>query len=257
MAWIELHQGLREHKKVFACADLLGISRVTMVGTLASIWLWALDNAQDGSLEGVSNRTIARICDWKENKADLLVGALVETGWLDQNENGLEIHDWVDYAGKLMDRREKDRERKRNAGVRKNSAGIPAEGMRNSCATVPNRTVPNRTVPKKECLQNDVCTDAFDLFWSAYPRKVNKQGAWKAFQKVTVSVDVLLAALESHKKSSQWVKDGGSFIPHPTTWLNQKRWEEELVPDKTTPKGASGNLGTAELEAIQKLLKEG
>lgn len=146
MAWIELHQGLREHKKVFACADLLGISRVTMVGTLTSIWLWALDNAQDGSLEGVSNRTIARICDWKENKADLLVGALVETGWLDQNENGLEIHDWMDYAGKLMDRREKDRERKRNTGIRKNSAGIPAETTRNSCATVPNRTVPNRTI---------------------------------------------------------------------------------------------------------------
>lgn len=98
---------------------------------------------------------------------------------------------------------------------------------------------------------------AFDLFWSAYPRKVNKQGALKAFLKIGVPVDVLLQAIEQQKNSAQWTKDGGAFIPHPTTWLNQARWEEELPPDQTMPKGASGNLGAAELEAIQKLLKEG
>ena len=97
----------------------------------------------------------------------------------------------------------------------------------------------------------------FDAFWSAYPRKVNKPGAMKAFCKVDVPVETLLSALENHKRSAQWVKDGGQFIPHPTTWLNQKRWEAELPADTTVPKGASGGLGQAELEAIQKVLKEG
>ena len=61
MAWIEVHQGLREHRKTYACAEKLKISRVVMVGTLISLWLWALDNAQDGSLYGISNLTIARV----------------------------------------------------------------------------------------------------------------------------------------------------------------------------------------------------
>ena len=54
MAWIELHQSLREHRKMFACAEVLNISKIEMVGTLVCLWLWALDNAQDGSLAGVS-----------------------------------------------------------------------------------------------------------------------------------------------------------------------------------------------------------
>ena len=109
---------------------------------------------------------------------------------------------------------------------------------------------------KSKDSKKDICAD-FEQFWSAYPRKINKQGALKAFEKVDVPVETLLAALENHKRSAQWVKDGGQFIPHPTTWLNQRRWEVELPEDTTIPKGASGQLGRAELEAIQKLLREG
>jgi hypothetical protein len=148
MAWIELHQGLREHRKLFACADELKVDRMKMVGILVCIWLWALDNASSGSLDGISNRTIARVCDWPEKKADGLIAALVKTGWLDDSDGILTIHDWTDYAGKLMERREKDRERKKKgAEGRKNSEGIPTEATRNSCATVPNRTLPYPTVP--------------------------------------------------------------------------------------------------------------
>lgn len=98
--------------------------------------------------------------------------------------------------------------------------------------------------------------EAFNIFWKAYPRKVNKQGAMKAFEKVDVDVDILVNAVENHKRSAQWAKDGGAFIPHPTTWLNQRRWEEELAPDKSVPKGGTGELGKAELEAIQRVLME-
>ena len=103
---------------------------------------------------------------------------------------------------------------------------------------------------------NDRAED-FERFWKEYPRKVNKQGALNAFLKIDEDIAVLLEALKNHKRSAQWTKDGGAFIPHPTTWLNQKRWEEELVPDQSIPKGASGTLGEAELEAIRRALEEG
>lgn len=70
--------------------------------------------------------------------------------------------------------------------------------------------------------------DSFDLFWAAYPKKVGKAEARKAFTKVIVSTDILVAAIEKQKKSKQWTKDGGQFIPNPSTWLNQGRWEDEL-----------------------------
>lgn len=96
----------------------------------------------------------------------------------------------------------------------------------------------------------------FDIFWNAYPRKVGKQKAFEAFRKVTVSLKTLLVAIEAQKKSAQWSKDNGQFIPHPATWLNGKRWEDQLPADKSIPKGASGELGAAELEAIQRVLRE-
>lgn len=123
-----------------------------MIGTLVSLWLWALDNAQDGSLEGVSDKTIARVCDFPEKKAGKLMEALLKHGFVDCDGDHYIIHDWYDYAGKLMDRREKDRERKKKPLKKQqdfqwSSGGNPEEVTGNSYATVPNRTIPYPTQP--------------------------------------------------------------------------------------------------------------
>lgn len=68
---------------------------------------------------------------------------------------------------------------------------------------------------------------SFSAFWNAYPRKVGKGAAQKAFSKVGVPLDTLLTALEQQKRSDQWNRDGGQYIPYPATWLNQRRWEDE------------------------------
>lgn len=70
----------------------------------------------------------------------------------------------------------------------------------------------------------------FSNFWQAYPKKVGKGAAEKAFKKYKpddVLLDAMLNALSVQKQSDQWKKDGGQFIPNPATWLNQKRWEDE------------------------------
>lgn len=108
---------------------------------------------------------------------------------------------------------------------------------------------------KSESKSEDNARADFEKFWSAYPRKAgNKQKVFEAFKKADVSLDILLAAIESQKQSAQWSKDNGQFIPYPTTWLNGKRWEDQLPVDSKIPKGASGVLGDAELEAIQRVM---
>lgn len=70
----------------------------------------------------------------------------------------------------------------------------------------------------------------FDAFWNAYPRKKDKAKAMQAWQKIKKEPDVLekiLSALEWQGRSDDWTKDGGKFIPHPSTYLNGRRWEDE------------------------------
>ena len=71
--------------------------------------------------------------------------------------------------------------------------------------------------------------DRFYVFWKAYPKKVGKEAARKAFSKVREPVESLLSAIERQKCSEQWTRENGRFIPNPATWLNQGRWEDELA----------------------------
>jgi predicted phage replisome organizer len=73
----------------------------------------------------------------------------------------------------------------------------------------------------------------FDVFWKAYPKKVGKGAAKKAFKKVKVPVETLVSAIKRQERSEQWMKDGGQFIPYPSTWLNQERWEDEIGTSTT------------------------
>lgn len=82
----------------------------------------------------------------------------------------------------------------------------------------------------------------FSQFWSAYPRKVSKNDAVKAFNKVKLTdelMSTIMAALSRFAESSDWQKDDGKYIPYPATWLNKKRWEDEInLCDSDPAKGA-------------------
>lgn len=87
--------------------------------------------------------------------------------------------------------------------------------------------------PKGDESQKDEYTHDFLSFWTAYPRKEGKGAAWKAWQRTAkmrnpLELTVILAAIERHKDTEQW--DDPKFIPHPATWLNQRRWEDEPTP---------------------------
>ena len=77
---------------------------------------------------------------------------------------------------------------------------------------------------------NDPDWTLFDRFWAAYPKKKNKDAARKAWRKLNPDLElcrVMAAALERDKQSREWLKENGDFIPHPSTWLNGRRWEDE------------------------------
>lgn len=74
----------------------------------------------------------------------------------------------------------------------------------------------------------------FERFWAVYPRKVAKDAAWFVWQKRKPDdalTDAMIAAVREQAQSVQWRRDGGQFIPHPRTWLNQGRWQDTATID--------------------------
>ena len=92
-------------------------------------------------------------------------------------------------------------------------------------------------VNKEDDLSEREETERFERFWEAYPRHENRQKAQAAFTKLhpdEAMLGSMILAIEKQKATDQWQEDGGRYIPHPTTWLNGRRWEDE--PPKATGK---------------------
>lgn len=150
MAYLESHQTLAGHPKTKRAARRLGISVPQMIGHLHLLWWWAMDYAQDGDLGNYDHADLAEAAQWTDDAATF-VDALVSAGFLDVADDGaLAIHDWMDYAGHIIEKRKSDAARKRAArlhiDIRRTSGGHPADGA----GTVPNRTVPNQTIPNHD-----------------------------------------------------------------------------------------------------------
>lgn len=131
MAWIEVHDTLREHHKTYAFADSLKIPQYSAVGILVSLWTWAINNAPDGDLSKYAPPAIARACYW-DKKPEKLIEALTECGWLSEE---LSLHDWQDYAGRLIDRREANARRNREARERANAERAKKSASRDVAKT--------------------------------------------------------------------------------------------------------------------------
>jgi hypothetical protein len=88
-------------------------------------------------------------------------------------------------------------------------------------------------------------TERFAAFWSAYPKKVAKDDARKAFAKRKpddATLARMLQALAEQQASPLWTKNGGEYIPHPTTWLNGGRWLDESAPAGGQPQLLAGAM---------------
>jgi hypothetical protein len=181
-------------------------------------------------------------------------------------EGGYAIHDygeWQDCKDKVQDRRRQWREKK--ARQRGDSPGVSpgdtkgdtkGESLgesREGVGSGSGRGVKTPPTPTGEC-------PLFGAFWSAYPRHVGKAAALKAFARLKVTpslLQLMINALAWQRQQDGWTKDGGVFVPHPATWLNQRRWEDERpgghVPATTTsapPAVVRHGDGTADVPVL-------
>lgn len=166
MAWLELHQTLPTNKKTLRLKSILKIKTPQAIGHLCMIWLWALDNAGDGDLSGFTADEIAEVAAWQGKNPQVFIDGLIYAGFLDPD---MHLHDWSEYAGKLIDKRKTDMERKRTIRENKKASnGRPMDKTRTTAGNpedgAGNSTVQYSTVPNQEAILIDSTNTTTGVF---------------------------------------------------------------------------------------------
>lgn len=230
--WIKMRTDLLTSPKVVRIASALNADRFRIAGGLLSVWSLFDVHSADGVLHGYTVDALDDLAAWPGFSA-----AMIGVGWLIESDGNLELPRFDVHNGASAKRRCQDADRKKN--VRKTSA-FEADKMR----TREEKIREEKIEAKSPCHQQ--ADDSFERFWKLYPNKKGKEPARKAWAKLKVTDElftIIADGLASQIACQAWTKDGGAFIPHPATWINGKRWEDEVNQGTVRPQSASKHHG--------------
>lgn len=140
--WIESHVTLGRHPKLIRLAEALGTSRAAAMGHLHYLWHWSLVYTFGGDLSPFRPKDVSHAAEW-DGDPEAFIAALKEVGFLDADGH---LHDWQDYAGRILERRAAERDRKRKWREKKERNGDgTGTGTWTERATLPDLTLPTTT----------------------------------------------------------------------------------------------------------------
>lgn len=253
MSWARVDDGWWCHPKV------LGVSL-----TARGLWVSALSWSCAQRRDEVPRPLLAMLGATAAEAVEL-----VDAGLWVEVDDGYRIHDWAEYqdlttserraiAGRRGGQRSGEARAKQTeaspskhplppAETSKQTASKPKQAeAKAEAGPVPSRPVPSRPTQVTTSLALVAVPDSapvvpestypadFSEWWSTYPRKVGKAAAAKAYRKARKrhTAGELLAAIESHRDAWRANYTDEQFIPHPSTWLNEGRYDDP--PPKIT-----------------------
>ncbi|MBR8028900.1 hypothetical protein KDX27_30315 [Burkholderia cenocepacia] len=256
--WIKMSADLSEDPIVIAIAARLGVDEFSVVGRLHRIWSWADRHLADGLALGITPEWIDQFV-----RLDGFSTALIEVGWLyrfdkesvidpqqslidsasetfidsslsfiDSYRNLIDSQDEGGLGGVVFPRffRFLTGKTTTKTKTKTNPTSTRAREIDNAIDKATDKGIDNEIDKASVQIDKD---ERFASFWKLYPRKDAKVQARKAFLKLAPSAELLeqiLDALDRFKRCDQWVREDGKFIPFASTWLNQRRWEDESTP---------------------------
>lgn len=208
MQWFKLHNDIIHDPKlkVLAFED-----RWHFVALMCLQNDGTLDEPEDILPELIAQSLGIHGPDLDSLKERLIRVRLIDDDWRPRNWNRRQVSSDATNAERQKRYREKQRDRKLSNG--------------SNAVTVTDRPLPEEEVEKEK----EVISDRelrFDQFWSLYPKKTAKPAAKKAYNKIKAKEHVDICA---HLKKRAWPTDR-QFIPNPATFINNRRWEDELEP---------------------------
>ena len=264
--WIPMRIGLHEDPSVRLISKLTGIDPFGVVGRLHRVWGWFDMNTRNGVVEGSEGALIDEITS-VTGFANAMVTAgwlCVTANGLKIPSFSTYHGKCAKRRALTAARMRKHRAKHRDAGdaslssplrvTRDASDALREEKRRESSPPAPPRTPeptekdtpptpltgggrvgdaptnapPVAPRPRNRRKEPPAYSSDFLAFWSAYPRRTGKGAAWAAWNRAALpDSSAILAAIEIQKRSDQWSREAGQFIPHPATWINQRRWEDD------------------------------
>ena len=228
--------------EVQAIAEQLNIDVDTVVGRLIRVWAWFDRHTDDGNAQYVTPVTLDRyICNGHVTHDEQMCNATFS--------KAMENVGWLRYENGILTMPKFDKHTSSSAKNRANT-GLRVKRYRNgeNVTDVTPKPLPEKRREEKildvdrDIKNSDIGKDNktlnssntresnFEIFWKHYPKKVGKGAAEKSWSKINLAeFPKIIAAIATQKKSDQWMRDGGQFIPNPATWLNEKRWLDEGV----------------------------
>lgn len=255
--YIELHDSIFDSLKTQRLARALDVQVELAVGHLARLWHWGLRDADtDGNLPEATADEVAFICRWFGD-AGLFVGALCRAGFLVEAGNRYRLHNWEKYGGKLAAKKERNAARMKEARAMHVQRTCDARDahVTNTCDAragleerreekninhvCPDAGTHDATPPTQATTKAGKYTADFEAFWSAYPtrRRKEKPDAFKAWGQLTSKYTVaqVMASLEAMKRSPDWTKEDGEYVPMPGRWLRRLDPDDVLGASQEQP----------------------
>lgn len=239
MAWISVHDTiygpkLRNLHKRLSCSEF------EAVGILTAFWHWGLENAdREGRILSADKDDIARHLFGRGAGCNMkfleIVDALIETGWIDEREGNLYIHDWNIWQEqwyKAVKKRKNDADRKREKKKQTEASETRSEKPKQSEArsSKADNGIAVEEKPEKY-------SEEFERFWSVYPRRIDKGNAYKKFLTRTKegwSGEEIVQAAQKYAEECKKLHTDFQYIKHPKTFLSDALPFKDYLPDKDT-----------------------
>lgn len=251
MAWISVDQKLIGGK-LRSLYKAIGCSQNEAIGILVSLWLWGIDNAEmDGLMVSADREDIKKSFQAglaKELDGDAIVNCLIDTGWIDDVDGQLYLHDWGDwrfYYNRYIKEKESHAERMRRYRGRKsekdatcdisNDVTSDVSQERNSSKQSAGEK-PEKMSRKEE--QEAKHGKEFEEFWSIYPKKVDKGEAFKKYKARRndgYSAEEILEAAKAYKAECERKHTDRQYIKHAKTFLGPSLSFTEYIPRNQQP----------------------
>lgn len=255
--WIKWVKGLTKRREVAAAAHKLGVSRRELASACMELWEWADENTTDGHVRGM---TAAQLDELVQLNGFVTALSEPEIGWIRVTERGISFPNFDRHNGETAKRRALANNRQRRARVTKMSRKHGDES-----ATREEKNREEKNTEKEPTKKKHACTTSqAETLYSLYPRRVGKPTAIRA---IVAAADRLAKLghddpvghlqdrVYAYAKSPAGQRPVGDddYRPHPSTWFNQGRYDDDPA-EWQRPNGGAKAASAAYDAAVQKVM---
>ena len=248
--WLKMECSTPDKPEVLAITAHMGWDDPDLtVGKLFKLWRWFDQHTISGNAVGVTPALLDRVIG-----VTGLTLAMAKVGWIFVTEDGISLPNFDRHNGETAKNRALGAKRAASFKAKGGSKGKENQSL-TLCGTKSNAVCVTSALPREEKRREDINNPlppgggdvvlqkpkpekpkpeeseaGFEKFWQVWPKSDRKQAkglclkAWKKAGAERHAADIL-AHIEACKRSENWSKEGGQFIPAPLVYLNQKRWE--------------------------------